>query len=178
MEEDQMNESDKVAALRADANAGDADAQFKVGALYYSGESVPQDYAQAVSWIRKAAEQGHGRASFNLGAMYANGQGVPQDYELAVTWYRKAADQGNATAQTNLGAAYHDGEGVPQDDVEAQKWFALQRGSEEEGGDQVGESQADALTERLLLEGGLLWETAPGATCRSPATGAGGASGV
>ena len=45
--------------------------------MYYQGQGVPQDYAEAVSWYRLAAEQGNATAQSNLGAMYDNGRGVP-----------------------------------------------------------------------------------------------------
>jgi len=61
-----------VAAVRANANAGDARAQFNLGYAYYLGRGVPQDDAQAVTWYRQAAEQGHAIAQYNLGVMYAS----------------------------------------------------------------------------------------------------------
>ena len=84
---------------------GVANAQFNLGAMYFNGQGVPQDYAQALKWYRKAADQGFAGAQNNLGALYANGQGVPQDYARGREWYRKAADQGYAAAQNNLGVA-------------------------------------------------------------------------
>ena len=57
-----MNESDEVAALRVDANAGDAEAQCRLGGRYLGGQGVPLDFAQSVSWYRKAAEQGNADA--------------------------------------------------------------------------------------------------------------------
>jgi TPR repeat protein len=48
--------------------------------MYYTGQGVPQDDAEAARWYRKAADQGHAGAQFNLGAMYADGQSVSQDY--------------------------------------------------------------------------------------------------
>ncbi|NQU61472.1 MAG: trypsin-like peptidase domain-containing protein [Rhodospirillales bacterium] len=39
------------------ASAGDAVAQFNIGALYENGRGVPKDYAQAYRWYRQAAEQ-------------------------------------------------------------------------------------------------------------------------
>ena len=38
------------------ANAGDAQAQLKLGEGYLSGISVAQDYAKATSWFEKAAD--------------------------------------------------------------------------------------------------------------------------
>ena len=92
-----------VAALRKQAQAGDASAQNNLGVMYEDGTGVPQDDTQAVAWYRKAADQGDASAQYNLGLMYANGTGVPQDDTQAVAWTRKAADQGNASAQANLG---------------------------------------------------------------------------
>ena len=88
-----------LADLRASAEAGDPEAQFILGGIYFTGVGVPPDAAKAVAWYRRAAEQGHARAQYNLGAMYAEGRGVPPDAVEAVAWYRRAAEQGDATAQ-------------------------------------------------------------------------------
>jgi TPR repeat protein/formylglycine-generating enzyme required for sulfatase activity len=93
--------------------------------MYFNGQGVPQNYAEAVKWYRKAADQGNSGSQFGLGLMYAEGQGVPQDYAEAVRWYRKAADQGNFGGQFNLGLMYAKGQGVPQDYQEAYLWFSL-----------------------------------------------------
>jgi len=61
------------------AEQGVAEAQFNLGLMYYNGQGVRQDYAEAVRWYRQAAEQGNAEAQNNLGAMYAIGQGVRQD---------------------------------------------------------------------------------------------------
>ncbi len=58
------------------AEQGNADAQFNLGLMYYDGQGVRQDYAEAVKWYRQAAEQGYVKAQYNLGVMYNNGQGV------------------------------------------------------------------------------------------------------
>ena len=115
----------ELADLRARAEQGDADAQFSLGAMYGTGNGVPQDFAEALRWYRLAAEQGDADAQFSLGAMYAAGNGVPQDYAEAARWCRLAAEQGHARAQSVLGVMYDTGEGVPQDDVEAHMWLNL-----------------------------------------------------
>ena len=114
-----------IAALRVEANAGDADAQWLLGYAYEIGQGVPQDYRQAAAWYRKATDQGDANAQHSLGLAYELGQGVPQDYAQAAAWYRKAAEQGNTGAQINLGVMYRNGRGVPQDYVEAHKWYNL-----------------------------------------------------
>jgi TPR repeat protein len=88
--------------IRLAAENGLAYSQYVLGGIYYSGEGVPQDYAEAVKWFRKAALQGEVYAQYNLGWMYETGTGVPQDYAEAAIWYRMAAQQGNANALTRL----------------------------------------------------------------------------
>ena len=48
------------------AEAGDAEAQFRVGRLYDVGEGRPADWPKAVKWYEKAFEQGNVKAAFNL----------------------------------------------------------------------------------------------------------------
>jgi TPR repeat protein len=110
-------------SLRRAAQAGDAQAQNDLGYLYYRGNGVPQDYAQALDWYRKAAEQGHARAQSRLGYMYASGFAVDKDQARALELYRKSAQQGDPKGQYNLGGAYLYGLGVTQDVEEALKWF-------------------------------------------------------
>ena len=110
-------------AVLANANAGDATAQTKVGFAYEAGEVIWQDYALAAFWYRKAAEQGNATAQFNLGLLYAKGLGVVQDYSNAAFWYRKAAEQGYARSQSLLGDLYEGGYGVQQDYAQAAIWY-------------------------------------------------------
>jgi TPR repeat protein len=77
--------------LRPPANQGDASAQFYLGAMYDTGQGVPQNYAGAVKWYRKAAEQGNALAQLNLAIMYYSGRGAPQDYVRAYKWANLAA---------------------------------------------------------------------------------------
>ena len=120
----------EIAALSVKANAGDADAQYNLGASYYLGQGVPQDYAQAAAWYRKAAEQGHADAQFNLGAAYGIGEGVPEDYVESHKWLNLAASRASAEKQKQF-AETRDGVAqlmTPAQLAEAQKlareWLA------------------------------------------------------
>ncbi|MBE9591321.1 sel1 repeat family protein [Moraxella sp. K127] len=106
------------------ANQGYAKAQYSLGAMYYTGQGVPQDYAKAFELFTKSANQGYAEAEYNLGVMYYNGQGVKQDYTKALEWFTKSANQDNAKAQYNLGMMYHNGDGVKQNPSTAKQWFA------------------------------------------------------
>jgi TPR repeat protein len=111
--------------LRPLADQGNANAQFRLGSMYYHGRGLPQDYAEAAKWYRLAADQGNANAQNNLGWSFYNGHGVPQDYAEAAKWYRLAADQGNAKAQFELGAMYYSGYSVLKDYITAHMWLSL-----------------------------------------------------
>jgi TPR repeat protein len=79
-------------ALRLWGQSADARAQFSVGQMYYIGQGVLRDNAQADAWFRKAADQGFVYAQFDLGVAYEDGGlGVQQDYALAHMWFNLAS---------------------------------------------------------------------------------------
>lgn len=134
------NVSSFLAELRAKADSGDAQSQFKLGQLYLKGqEGVSKDYAKALYWYRLAAKQGNANAQNGLGSIYSTLDydalfplekrkiiWMPKlNYAKALHWYRLAAKQGNAEAQNNLGNLYDNGQGVPQDYTKAAHWYRL-----------------------------------------------------
>ncbi len=106
-----------------DAEAGNAEAQLRLGQMYAKGEGVPEDFAKAMEWYQKSADQGNSMAQHGIAYMYHIGKGVPKDFAKAITWYQKAAAQGNADAQINLAVMYRIGKGVPKDDAKAVEWY-------------------------------------------------------
>jgi len=107
------------------ANQGDADAQFNLALLYYTGVGIPQDRRYAIYWYTKAAEQGHIQAQYFLGKLYNFGDGIEvrQDFKLAVYWLTKAAEQGHIQAQYLLGHMYEYDDEPPQDYKLAFFWY-------------------------------------------------------
>jgi TPR repeat protein len=114
-----------VKVLQPLVDQGNAYAQDILAIMYYVGQGVPQNRAEAIRLYRLAAEQGNAHAQDALGFAYQNGVGVRRDVSEAAKWFRKAADQDNLDAQFNLGEMYELGNGVPQDYVLAYMWFAL-----------------------------------------------------
>lgn len=70
-----------VDQLQQAAEAGDPDAQYALGYMYYYGKNVPQDSQQAKNWIKRAAVQGQDQANKALSMM----QSTPASTQLAVT---------------------------------------------------------------------------------------------
>ena len=120
---DELKFVEAAKICRIGAEHGDAQAQYKLGDMFYHGQGVPQDYAEAVRWLRKSADQGNAKGEGALASMYSSGRGVQKDYNEALMWYRKAADQNNARSLYCIGYMYYYGEGVPQDNAEAARWY-------------------------------------------------------
>lgn len=111
------------------AEAGDRDAQYRLGALFYDGVTVAQDFEKAAFWYKKAADAGNYHAQFDLATLYDMGAGVRQDLGQAAYWYRRAAAQGAAAGQYNMAVMLEDGVGVDRDYPDSYFWYdqALRR---------------------------------------------------
>ncbi len=109
------------------AQAGNAEAQVRVGIMYFMGLGVAEDDAAAFDWFQRSALQGNAEAQYHLGNMYTFGHGVPAEVtdpdRMAAKWYFESAQQDNADAQYSLGILFFSGKGVVQDPEEAAKWF-------------------------------------------------------
>ena len=110
-------------AIKADAEKGDAEAQYILGSWYATGNGVATNEAEAVKWFREAAENNLPQAQYSLGYSYALGVGVKKNTTEAAKWFYKAAQKGDQNAQFFLGLAYNHGEGVIKNPTEAAKWF-------------------------------------------------------
>ena len=84
------------------AEAGNAEAQHKLGDLFYKGRGGAVDYLAAGKWYARAAEAlgtdwAH-EAQYNLGLMHAAGQGMPKDPHGALMWLEIATASGSDLA--------------------------------------------------------------------------------
>lgn len=85
--------------IKAMAEGGDAEAQFKLGFCYGNGMLVAGDEVECERWWHKAADAGHAEAQFWLGSMYqwelySSSFKLVRSADLAVSarWYLKAAE--------------------------------------------------------------------------------------
>jgi hypothetical protein len=122
---------DPIAALRNSENspfyqaatAGDANAQYELGLMFFNGEGVARDYKQALYWLRRSAEQQNVNAQLFLADRYARGTEIAGDFTEAAGWYARAARLGSAEAQYKLGNLYRMGLGVKQSADAAKYWY-------------------------------------------------------
>lgn len=109
----------------AAAEAGDADAQYYLGCMYYDGTGVAKNLQSAAAWLYKSAASGNADAMFLLALMYRDGEGVSKDLAQYANYMKAAAENGTGdnASEYFIGMCYYDGTGVQQDYHEAAKWF-------------------------------------------------------
>jgi len=106
------------------AQAGDSEAQFQLGVMYFTANGVYKDGPAALNWLVKSAEGGHRQAQNCVGSILRNGvDSLPMDKKQALRWFQRAAEQGELEAQYNLGEMYEEADGVENDDEKAFKWY-------------------------------------------------------
>lgn len=79
-----------LAAVQKMANAGDAQAAFRLG-RYYHLESGHPDYVRALTLYKQAMAHGNAWAMNNIGLLYRDGTGVQQDYPTARAYFERSA---------------------------------------------------------------------------------------
>lgn len=98
-----------VAIWRPLAEQGNAEAQTLLGAMYWSGDGLPRNHAEAAKWYLRAAQQGYARAQNDIGFMYGFGEGIPpRDDVQAYKWISLAIARYTAKNQDRLDQAIKD----------------------------------------------------------------------
>ena len=127
------------ALFAAAAEAGDAEAAFKVGEYYLDGKAVLGQPAEAARWYRRAAEAGHLGAQVRLAQLHLLGlpedaadlgaglfesvKPIGVDYGAAMRWAKRAADAGVPDAQAIVGYILSSGPEELRDPDAALKWY-------------------------------------------------------
>lgn len=138
-----------LAGVRKAAEAGNPEAQFRLGVMYADADLVSLDYGRAAHWVGKAAAQGMAKAQALLAWFFANGLGVEQDDAEAGRWYLKAAAQGLPREQCMVATMYRFGTNGFRRDLHAMlDWY--RRAADQ------GYAPAQYALGKLLLAGKLV----------------------
>lgn len=112
--------ADAFEFYRAAADLGDADAAYRVGSAFRTGNGgVEADRALALKYLLIADAGGDERGLVRLGDIYRRGADLGLDQSLAADYYRRAGETGDAAALYQLGNIYRDGLGSMQPDATA-----------------------------------------------------------
>lgn len=102
---------------------GNAQAQYKLGRYFKTGEAGTKDEARALFWMHKSAAQNNPDAMMSLARFAFTGYGMNKNEEEGAKWVAKAAQLGSSPAQGLMGILYIGGIGVEQDFNKAQEWL-------------------------------------------------------
>ena len=112
---DQIVSDALVVAYKMRISDGDADCMNDLGALYYMGELVPQDYDRAAELYTMAADNGCYQSIINLGYIHEYGRtGTPDPQEAYRCYALAAALAPSSEALYKLGDMYSRGKAVPR----------------------------------------------------------------
>jgi TPR repeat protein len=76
------------------AEAGEVEAQVKIGISYEEGLGVSIDYDEAYRWFKMASLKGNNEAYYRIARFYEYGLSVDQNDENAFEWYLSSASTG------------------------------------------------------------------------------------
>lgn len=118
-------EAETVQRVLREAAAGQPEAMWNAGRLWYAGGygGLQADNAQALAWWRKAAQAGHAEAATALGEALLHGRGTAADATAAARWFKAGAEGGVPRGQLMWGMALAQGQGVARDQTAAANWF-------------------------------------------------------
>ena len=97
---------DRFRAVLDDAKAGDPQAQYAVGNMYYRGRGVEASDKKALRWFLRAARQGVLKASYKSAYIYLHSKTVHKSPRKALPWLKLSAKSGNPAAMYELAMLY------------------------------------------------------------------------
>ncbi len=138
----------RLEMTQSQAEAGDIEAQYKLGAMYLTGTGTGSDLKLAEQWLGRAAEKGHTKAQFKLGHLYYVELAEDNNMSAALNWFSKAAASDYSPAFYYLGDMYATGSGVTKDYAKARSWYEKAR----EGGFSLAVQALKELDDRIKNE--------------------------
>ena len=105
--------------LEQKAERGDAEAEFKLGVIYFGGFGVEKHAEIAMEWFRKATERGHTNARRFLFKM------AEKHDADTLPILKQMAKQGNGDVAYDLAQMFEEGRGVEKDEEAAREWYCL-----------------------------------------------------
>ena len=122
-----LEEEEKVAEMRREAEAGEGWAMFNLGNWYkYGDKGLAKDAAKAFEWYEKSHEAGCASGTSSLGGCYLDGEGVPKCLARGAMLLGEAAGRGSKVSCYKLGRAYAKGLwGFPEDETMARRYYSM-----------------------------------------------------
>ena len=90
-----------------------------IGAIYYYGKDVKQDFGKAFEYFEMGTKVGYADSEDAIAQMYLNGQYVEKNYQKAISWYEKAFEHGKRIVAICIGNLYLPDNNVLNDEEKA-----------------------------------------------------------
>lgn len=107
------------------AEAGNAEAQYRIGRSYHLGEGVDRNLDLALSWYLRAARRHHAPAMFGAGRIYDQADFEHVDRAAARLLFKNAALRGHRKSQVFYGFYLFFGYGGKNDIIEGLAWIKI-----------------------------------------------------
>ena len=91
-----------AAQLTPLAEAGDAEAQYRLGTLYLKGQGVDKNTLIAADWLKQSAKQANTNACYQLGKLLETNRDIEADLNGAISAYRCAQAGGKQRATDDI----------------------------------------------------------------------------
>ena len=109
--------------IKALADGGHAEAEYKLGVMYITGNSVPKDRKKAIDSFMKSASAGYTKAQYVMGKLYKDGTYIQRSEQKAVLWFSKAAAKGHTKSQYELAVLYAGYRDSEESLIKSYAWF-------------------------------------------------------
>ena len=114
-----------VIGYKMGISAGSAACMNDLGALYYMGDIIEQDYAKAAELYEMAMDHGCDQSIINLGYIWEYGRTGERDYQKAYRYYALAAALTDSSeAAYKLGDMYSRGKAMERDVAKAYRLWS------------------------------------------------------
>ena len=125
----------QIEEIKRKADAGDAEAQYRLGLIYLTGVDLSKNEEKAKKMFRKAADQEHPGAQYELGLMYYEDEVLYRNVNEAWQLWDSASRGGCVAAMFRLSKMCADGECCSEFPKSAYIWalIAKKRGHTEAG---------------------------------------------
>ncbi|MEA3352659.1 MAG: tetratricopeptide repeat protein [Campylobacterota bacterium] len=117
------NIKNAITLYKQSARAGNDEANFKLGTIYYKGEGVRRNFDIAMKYFQKAAAYGHIKSKYNTAVIYSQKRYSKHNYIKAYNIFLELALEDDPASQNKVGLFLTYGLGVDKDYKEAVKWF-------------------------------------------------------
>uniref|UniRef100_A0A7S3ZVM9 U-box domain-containing protein n=1 Tax=Pelagomonas calceolata TaxID=35677 RepID=A0A7S3ZVM9_9STRA len=120
-----LEDEKEVKETRAEAEGGDGEAMYMLGAWYREGvNGLAKDDVQARAWYERSAAARHPKGMAAFGELLLLGIGGPEDNVFGVMNVTAAAELGSDVGAYFLGYAFFRGAyGLPKDSIRARFWL-------------------------------------------------------